>query len=112
MMIAIPVENEKLCSHFGHCPSFALMQIAPDGQTISARRDIDAPPHEPGLLPNWLFEHGVHLVICGSMGPRALELFAQKGIDVVIGAPEETPEALVTAHLAGTLQTSANSCDH
>lgn len=112
MIIAIPVENGKLCSHFGHCPAFALMQIAPDGKSVAARRDIDAPPHEPGLLPNWLYERGVNLILCGGMGPRALELFAQKGIEVVTGAPMETPEALVSAHFAGTLKTSPNSCDH
>lgn len=112
MIIAIPVENGKLCLHFGHCPSFALMQIAPDEKTIVARRDIDAPPHEPGLLPNWLFDRGVNLILCGGMGPRALEMFAQKGIEVITGAPVLMPEELVTAYFSGTLKTSPNSCNH
>ena len=112
MIIAIPVENGKLCSHFGHCPAFALMKMAPDGKSCLERSDVDAPPHEPGLLPNWLFDRGVNLVICGGIGPRALELFAQKGIEVILGAPIKTPEEIVASHVSGTLKTSANSCDH
>jgi len=111
MMIAIPLEDGKLCSHFGHCAKFALIQTDDHGM-ITARRDIDAPPHEPGLLPNWLHERDVNLIICGGMGPRALELFAQRGIEVMTGAPSETPETLVAAYNNGTLETQENSCDH
>jgi predicted Fe-Mo cluster-binding NifX family protein len=111
MIIAIPLEDGKLCSHFGHCTKFALIQTD-DKKTIIARRDMDAPPHEPGLLPDWLYERGVSLVICGGMGPRALELFAQKDIKVITGAPIDTPEALVTAYFAESLKTSVNSCNH
>ncbi len=73
MIIAVPLEDGKLCPHFGHCAKFALIQTD-DKNAITARRDIDAPPHEPGLLPNWLHERGVNLILCGGMGPRALEL--------------------------------------
>lgn len=112
MIIAIPLEAGKLCPHFGHCGSFALIQTDAENKNIVTRRDIDAPPHEPGLLPNWLNERGVNLIICGGMGPRALELFAQKGIEVIIGAPVKEPEQLVLAHINGTLKTSTNTCDH
>lgn len=118
MIVAIPLEDGKLCPHFGHCAHFALLQtdesdaMAQRNATILLRSDIKAPPHEPGLLPTWLAERGVNLVICGGMGPRALALFAQKGIKVIAGAPVETPEALVQAHVAGTLKTNVNSCDH
>jgi len=112
MIIAVPVENGKLCSHFGHCPKFTLLQIDEVTKAITDKHDIDAPAHEPGLLPAWLSDRGVNLVLCGGIGPRALDLFVQKGIEVIIGAPSEEPEALVTAHFQGTLNTSANSCDH
>jgi predicted Fe-Mo cluster-binding NifX family protein len=112
IITAIPLENGKLCSHFGHCSSFALINVDPDSKAIIARCDVDAPPHEPGLLPTWLGQRGVNLIICGGMGPRALDLFAEKGIKVVTGAPVDEPETLVTAHFQGKLQTVANSCDH
>jgi len=111
MIIAIPLENGKLCSHFGHCGAFAMIQTD-DANAITARHDEEAPPHEPGLLPNWLFDRGVNLVLCGGIGPRAIDLLTEKNIKVIIGAPVETPESLVAAYFQGTLKTSANSCDH
>ncbi len=112
MIIAIPLEDGKLCQHFGHCAQFALIQVDPSTKTITGRRDVDAPPHEPGLLPNWLAERSVNLIICGGMGPRALELFAQKEIKVVTGASLNEPEKLVLAYLEGELRPGTNICNH
>jgi predicted Fe-Mo cluster-binding NifX family protein len=112
MIIAIPLAEGILATHFGHCGSFALVEANPETRSILGRRDVDAPPHEPGLLPNWLAERGVHLVIAGGMGQRAQELFGGKGIQVVVGAPAEAPEAVVQAYLDGNLVTTGNVCDH
>jgi predicted Fe-Mo cluster-binding NifX family protein len=46
------------------------------------------------------------------MGQRALSLFAERGLQVVVGAPAEPPEHLVTEYLAGTLKAGENVCDH
>jgi predicted Fe-Mo cluster-binding NifX family protein len=112
MRIVIPLAGGKLTSHFGHCKRFALVDVDPEAKTVLRREDIEAPPHEPGLLPSWLAERGVTVVIAGGMGQRALGLFAQRGIHVVTGAAAETPERLVEDYLAGTLETGMNVCDH
>lgn len=112
MKIAIPLADGKLTQHFGHCASFALIDASPADKTILKREDIEAPPHEPGLLPRWLAGKGATMIIAGGMGQRAQGLFAEQGITVVVGAPPETPERLVTDYLAGTLQTGSNACDH
>jgi len=112
MKIAIPLANGKLTMHFGHCQSFAIVDADPAEKKILKREDIEAPPHQPGLLPPWLAERGVNVIIAGGMGQRAQGLFAQQGIEVVVGAPAETPERLVTDYLAGTLQAGENICDH
>ena len=52
------------------------------------------------------------MIIAGGMGASAQKLFAENGIQVVIGAPAETSEALVAAYMSGTLQTGGNQCDH
>jgi len=52
------------------------------------------------------------IVIAGGMGPRAVELFRQNGIDVVLGAQESDPEQAVLSHLNGVLSTGDNVCDH
>lgn len=112
MKIAIPLLDGKLFAHFGHCQSFALIDMDDASGTITAHSNVAAPPHEPGLLPVWLDERGVKLVITGGIGPRAQNLLEQRGIKVIAGIHEETPEALVAAYFAGTLSAGANACDH
>ncbi len=112
MRIAIPLAAGRLSMHFGHCEQFALVDVDPDNKKIDNTELIDAPPHQPGLLPRWLHEQGANVIIAGGMGQRAQQLFAQNDIQVVIGASALTPEELVKAYLEGTLQTGENICDH
>jgi len=112
LKIAIPLANGKLSQHFGHCDRFALVDVDPVEKKILKREDIEAPPHEPGLLPKWLAEQGATMIIAGGMGQRAQGLFIERGIEVIVGAPADTPERLVGDYLAGTLQAGDNVCDH
>ena len=112
MRIAIPLAEGKLAMHFGHCERFAMVDIDQVEKKILNREDIEAPPHQPGLLPPWLAERGANMIIAGGMGQRAQGLFAQQGMQVVLGAPAETPEKVVSDYLAGTLIVGANVCDH
>jgi predicted Fe-Mo cluster-binding NifX family protein len=98
--------------HFGHCEQFALVDVAEKDHSTMQTSFLTPPPHEPGALPRWLHEQGATLVIAGGMGQRAQQLFAQNGVKVVVGAPAETPETLVSAYLNGTLQCGGNTCDH
>ena len=112
MKIAIPLADGKLCMHFGHCERFALVDVDRTSKKIVKREDVVPPPHEPGLLPPWLAERGATMIVAGGMGQRAQSLFAEQGIQVVVGAPAESPETIVAQYLDGTLQTGANVCDH
>jgi ATP-binding protein involved in chromosome partitioning len=112
MRIAIPLAQGQLGVHFGHCEEFALVDVDPQQKSISGMHREVPPPHEPGLLPRWLGQRDVNVIIAGGMGQRALKLFAENGIEVVIGATAGSPEELVMAYLNGTLQTGANVCDH
>ena len=112
MKIAVPVSDGKLSMHFGHCERFALVEVDPAAKKIVRREDLEAPPHEPGLLPRWLADKGANLVIAGGMGRRAQDLFADSGIRVIVGAPAGSPEAVVGDYLAGRLETGENVCDH
>lgn len=112
MKIAIPLAEGKLALHFGHCPSFAVFDVDQLHKKVLGRVDIPAPPHEPGLLPPWLAEKGVTLILAGGMGQRAQQLFTGQGIEVVVGVPAEAPELLVEKWLQGALATGVNCCDH
>ena len=111
MKYAVPVTGGIMSPHFGHCEQFAFFKVDEQKQ-ITHKEIIASPEHQPGLLPVWLAEQGASVVIAGGMGPRAIDLLQQHGIDVVLGAVESDPEKAVLSHLAGSLATADNICDH
>ena len=112
MRIAIPIVQDKLSLHFGHCDQFAIFDIDDNLKKVINRNNIIPPSHAPGILPKWLHENNVNIIIAGGMGQRAQQLFAQNDIEVVIGAATDSPEELVSAYLGNTLETGDNICDH
>jgi ATP-binding protein involved in chromosome partitioning len=110
LKVAIPLAEGRLCSHFGHCQQFAVIRVK-EG-LIDGKELHTPPPHEPGVLPRWLGDLGVNLIIAGGMGQRAISLFAENGIKVITGSPSHEPETLVQGYLAGTLVSGPNVCDH
>ncbi|AQT68639.1 Dinitrogenase iron-molybdenum cofactor [Anaerohalosphaera lusitana] len=111
MRIAVPVSENVLSPHFGHCQEFALF-CADENKKITAEERLAPPKHEPGILPQWLGGLSVNTVIAGGMGTRAQQLFTANNIDVVVGAPSQEPREVVEAYLAGQLQCGDNVCDH
>jgi predicted Fe-Mo cluster-binding NifX family protein len=112
MRIAIPVAAGKLAMHFGHCETFAFLDVDPKTKKVIGRTDQTPPAHAPGVLPKWLSDEGATLVIAGGMGSRAQGLFSQNGIEVIVGVASAVPEELAQAYLAGTLAAGENVCDH
>ena len=74
------------------CEAFAVVDVD-QGQVVRTEYQTP-PPHEPGVLPAWLHQLGVTVVICGGMGMRAQQLFAQNDIQVIYGAPSLPAEEL------------------
>lgn len=107
MKLAIATENREVSAHFGHCEKFTLVDI--EGGKEKSRREIIPPPHEPGLLPRFLSEHNVSCVIAGGMGPRAQQLFASRGIQVIAGVTGDIDE-VVSAYIQGKLRPGENLC--
>jgi len=112
MRIAVPLAQGKLSLHFGHCDQFAIFDIDDNTEKVINRKDAAPPAHEPGVLPRWLHENNVSVIIAGGMGQRAQQLFTQNNIKVVTGASGQSPEELVSAYLEDTLETGDNICDH
>jgi len=108
--IAIPMASGSLCAHFGHCEKFAIVET--EGNKIISKKEITPPSHEPGLLPKWLSDMGVTNIIAGGMGSRAIDLFNEQNIKVVVGAKPKTSDELVNDFLLDILEKDNNSCDH
>jgi Mrp family chromosome partitioning ATPase/predicted Fe-Mo cluster-binding NifX family protein len=110
MKFAIPLADGKLTAHFGHCKEFALIDV--EENIIKKKETLVPPPHEPGVLPKWLHEQGVNVIIAGGMGNKAQVLFNEQDIKVVTGAQPLEPEELINSYLDNTLLTGNNLCDH
>lgn len=112
MRYAVPVTGGRLAAHFGHCEEFALFDVVQETGEIVASEVVPSPGHQPGFLPGWLADQGVSAIIAGGMGPRAVGLFEENGVHVILGAPEDEPAEVMRAHLAGSLTLGENVCDH
>ena len=110
MKIALPTANGELAMHFGHCEKFTIVDVE-DGE-ITNKEELIPPMHEPGVLPKWLGELNVEIIIAGGMGQRAQQLFAANNIEVLVGVTAAPVEKLVDMYLQGTLATGENLCDH
>ena len=112
MKIALPIAQNQLCMHFGHCEAFAFYEVDEKSKKILNKECHIPPQHEPGILPPWIKSHGADVVITGGMGMRAQSLFVSAGVKVITGAPGLDPEDVVQKYLDNTLQTGENVCDH
>ena len=109
-VLVVPVSGGKLSAHFGHCEQFAFIETQ-NGKIMETEMR-NPPAHEPGVLPRWLYEQGADVAIVGGMGESAQQLLREKGIEVIIGAPMDSPESLANQYLSNTLIAGANVCDH
>ena len=108
--VAIPLTGGVLCSNFACWEQFAVLSVE-NGEI--QHEDLLTPPfHETQIMPRWLDNLQVSLIIAGVMSKRDLALFARHSIDVITGAPSLPPEDLVQQYLAGALVTEAVVYDH
>lgn len=112
MRYALPVNGGKLAAHFGHCEAFAMFDVDDSTGKIVGREELPSPGHQPGLLPVWLAEQGVSAIIAGGMGTRAVGLFEENRVKVILGAPDGDAAQIMESYLCGTLSTGDNICDH
>jgi predicted Fe-Mo cluster-binding NifX family protein len=108
--VAIPLENGKLCSHFGHCQQFEIIDTIDN--IIAGEIVLTPPPHESGIMPGWLAEKGVTDVIAEGMGQRAIGIFNHQNINVFVGAPLKSPKKLANDLLSDIMEAGAKYCDH
>jgi predicted Fe-Mo cluster-binding NifX family protein len=109
MKIIVSTDNGHVSAHFGRCAEFTLVEI--DGDKIINKESIPNPGHAPGFLPQYFDEMGVKAVIAGGAGRRARTLFAEKDIQLILGATGDVDSVL---HLLckGELEGGESLCIH
>ncbi|NLP46478.1 MAG: dinitrogenase iron-molybdenum cofactor [Epulopiscium sp.] len=107
MKIAVASEKNQVTQHFGHCENFNIFDI--EGDQIVKNESIPNPGHKPGFLPNFLNDIGIDVIISGGMGGGAVEIFNEKGIEVITGAQGDAKES-VELYLQGKLKSTGSIC--
>ncbi|RKX80236.1 MAG: dinitrogenase iron-molybdenum cofactor biosynthesis protein [Spirochaetes bacterium] len=110
MIIAFSSEEDKglesiMSHHFGRCPFYVFVSIDEDNTVTNVTDEPNpfANGHEPGLVPKYIADKGVNIMISGGMGPRAIDFFNQFGVTVVTAASGKVKDAL-NAYLSGQLK--------
>jgi len=106
MKIAVASDNGRVAEHFGYCQGFMIFEEVNGSLKQEA---VSNPGHRPGFLPNYLNDLGVKAIIAGGMGGGAIEIFNEKGIDVVTGA-RGSAEGAARQYMEGSLQSSGSVC--
>ena len=107
MKIAVSCNGTQIWAHFGHCENFMIYDA--DNGTITSEQSVPNPGHRPGFLPNFLADQGVNVIISGGMGGGAVDIFNERGVEVVLGAQGDAKTA-VEAYLRGELKSTGSIC--
>jgi len=95
--------NGQISQHFGRCPYYLIVDV--EGLEIGKTESVNNPyynSHAPGMVPQFINEQGVNVMIAGGVGPRAIDMFTGLGIEVVSGAVGNVGNVL-QAYLRGEI---------
>ena len=110
MRLAVPFDHGQIYGHFGRTAQFKLYDVT-DGRIVSSAI-VDTMGSGHGALAGFLKAYAVDALICGGIGPGAVNFLAQAGIEVYAGVSGSADEA-AAALAAGTLEQVAEAnCDH
>jgi predicted Fe-Mo cluster-binding NifX family protein len=116
LRIAVASEDElglagQVSAHFGRCPAYTVAEVK-GGEIVG--HEIVANPHYtghvPGAVPQFLAGLKPHVVLAGGMGPRAVSILQQFGIDVATGMTGSV-EAAIGTYLDGSTR-GIVPCEH
>jgi len=107
MKIAVASEGKMVTEHFGHCEGFTIFET--ENNQIENGEFIPNPGHKPGFLPVFLHDKGVEVIISGGMGGSAIDIFNEKGIEVITGASGDAETAAIS-YLQGKLKSTGSVC--
>ena len=87
MKIVVPTDdkkglNDNVAEHFGRCKTYTF--IDEKGRVIEIIDNTSEHMGGYGLPPELMKKHGANVLLCKGLGPRALELCRQFGIDVYV----------------------------
>lgn len=84
--------DELVCQHFGRAPTFTMIDL--DSGEVRLIPNVSEHMGGTGLPTEAILAEGVHVMIAGGLGPKAISLFGRAGVDVFVGATGTVREAI------------------
>lgn len=99
MTIAVPTLDKKgleseVAQHFGRCATYTFLNE--QGKVIEIIENTSEHAGGTGLPPELMKKHGANALLCTELGPRALALCRQLGINVFICRGKTVREAFTS----------------
>jgi len=93
MKIVIPTNgkrglDERVAEHFGRCRTYTFLDE--NGNLLEIIENTSEHMGGIGLPPELMKQHGASVLLCKGLGPRALNLCSEFGIDVYLCYNAET----------------------
>jgi len=108
--LAMPLMNGRLSEHFGHSREFAFYEI--EGNKIVKEYRKEPPPHAEGTIPRWLVAEKATDILVGGIGPKAIDILYNQGINVYVGVALDEAANLALDFINGNLKYGQNYCHH
>jgi len=118
MKIAVATDDEMgldavLSHHFGRCPYYIVVDV--DDKEIKDVKAVKNPFYEShgqtGEVPNFIHSLGADVIIAGGMGPKAIGIFQQLGIQAVTGASGIVGD-VIKSYIHGQIEGAVPCSDH
>jgi len=95
MKIVIPTDGKRgvedsVAEHFGRCNTYTFLDE--NGKVVEIIDNTSEHMGGHGLPPELMKRHGAKVLLCKGLGPRALNLCGQFGIDVYVCHAETVKE--------------------
>jgi predicted Fe-Mo cluster-binding NifX family protein len=95
MKIAIPTNNkkginDKIAEHFGRCLTYTFLNEK--GELLEIIDNTSEDRGGKGLPPELIKKHGADILLCKDLGPKALNLCKELGIEAYIGQAKTVRE--------------------
>ena len=101
--------DDFVSEHFGRAPTFTVVDIV--NNEVEIVQNTGEHFGGVGNTPELVAGAGAEIMLCSGLGPRAISMFEQLGIEVYVGASGTVSEA-IRAFQAGALveASDANAC--
>lgn len=107
MKIAISTAGDRVAEHFGRCREYTIVEI--ENGEIKNRETLSNPGHQKGFLPKFLKEKNVDCVITGGIGRKAINLFEDLNIKVMVGITG-TIDSVIQDFISGDIEEGESLC--